>query len=150
MEALAWHLFYDPNIIVPMTYRMPEVGVELDMTYDSAAREGDFLDYEYHFSRPHDGVVARVSKQWFSWADTYGVDIADTGLNGVLITPEEDQRTFKLFSQPWVAAMDRLISVTGEPATTVPERYAFAAPPVTLRITERPKQDDQVARAEAR
>jgi uncharacterized protein YxjI len=38
--------------------------------------EGDFLDHEYVFNR--DGrLVAGVSKHWFSWTDTYGVDIAE-------------------------------------------------------------------------
>ncbi|MDB6067303.1 MAG: hypothetical protein JWR26_3511 [Pedosphaera sp.] len=30
------------------------------------------------------GVVATISKQWFAWTDTYGVDIAD-GEDDVLI-----------------------------------------------------------------
>ena len=38
--------------------------------------EGDFLDHEYTISRGG-GVVATVSKRWFSWADTYGIEIAD-------------------------------------------------------------------------
>jgi len=43
---------------------------------DDLEAEGDFLDHEYVFNR--DGSpVAAVSKQWFSWSDTYGVDIAD-------------------------------------------------------------------------
>ena len=43
---------------------------------DDLEAEGDFLDHEYVFSR--DGnAVASVSKQWFTWSDTYGVDIAD-------------------------------------------------------------------------
>jgi uncharacterized protein YxjI len=46
--------------------------------------EGDFLDYEYAFTRPNDGVVARVSKKWFAWQDTYGIDIVD-GEDDVLI-----------------------------------------------------------------
>ncbi len=34
---------------------------------------GDFWDHEYAFER--DGrTVARVSKQWFSWTDTFGVE----------------------------------------------------------------------------
>jgi uncharacterized protein YxjI len=38
--------------------------------------KGDFSDHEYDFER--DGsVVARVSKAWFSWTDTYGIEIAD-------------------------------------------------------------------------
>ncbi len=42
---------------------------------DDLEAEGDFLDHEYAFSR--DGnTVAAVSKEWFSWSDTYGVDIA--------------------------------------------------------------------------
>jgi uncharacterized protein YxjI len=43
---------------------------------DDLEAEGDFLDHEYVFNR--DGSpVAAVSKQWFSWSDTYGVDIED-------------------------------------------------------------------------
>ena len=44
---------------------------------------GDFFDREYEFTR--DGrTIARVSKKFFSWTDTYGVDIAD-GEDDVLI-----------------------------------------------------------------
>lgn len=38
---------------------------------------GDFFDFEYEFTR--DGrTVARVSKKFFSCTDTYGVDIAES------------------------------------------------------------------------
>jgi uncharacterized protein YxjI len=43
---------------------------------DDLEAEGDFLDHEYAFSRGGQ-TVASVSKQWFAWADTYGVEIAD-------------------------------------------------------------------------
>jgi len=44
---------------------------------DDLTAEGDFFDHEYSFTRG--GVcVAQVSKQWFAWTDTYGVEIADT------------------------------------------------------------------------
>ncbi|MEO8619753.1 MAG: LURP-one-related family protein [bacterium] len=43
---------------------------------DDLEAEGDFMDHEYAFRRG-ERVVATVSKQWFSWTDTYGVDIAD-------------------------------------------------------------------------
>jgi len=43
---------------------------------DDLEAEGDFMDHEYAFRRG-DRVVATVSKRWFSWTDTYGVDIAD-------------------------------------------------------------------------
>ena len=50
---------------------------------DDLEAEGDFLDHEYTFRRG-DRVVATVSKKWFSWTDTYGIDIAD-GEDQVLI-----------------------------------------------------------------
>src|SRR3954468_1832181 len=43
---------------------------------DDLEAEGNFTDHEYEFRRG-DRVVATVSKQWFSWTDTYGIDIAD-------------------------------------------------------------------------
>ncbi len=44
---------------------------------------GDFFDREYRFTR--DGrTIATVSKRFFAWTDTYGIDIAD-GEDDVLI-----------------------------------------------------------------
>jgi len=43
---------------------------------DDLKAEGDLMDHEYTFHRG-DVPVAHVSKQWFTWSDTYGVDIAD-------------------------------------------------------------------------
>ncbi|MDB6112385.1 MAG: hypothetical protein JWR69_4135, partial [Pedosphaera sp.] len=50
---------------------------------DDLEATGNFLDHEYQFARGGTGVAA-VSKKWFTWADTYGVDIAD-GEDDVLI-----------------------------------------------------------------
>lgn len=50
---------------------------------DDLIAEGDFLDHEYSFMRGSD-CVATVSKRWFSWTDTYGVEIAD-GEDDVLL-----------------------------------------------------------------
>jgi len=50
---------------------------------DDLEAEGNFLDREYTFTR-FGNIVATLSKKWFSWTDTYGVDIAD-GQDGVLI-----------------------------------------------------------------
>jgi uncharacterized protein YxjI len=50
---------------------------------DDLEAEGDFIEHEYVFHRG-DSEVARVSKQWFSWSDTYGVDIRP-GEDDVLI-----------------------------------------------------------------
>ena len=45
--------------------------------------EGDFLDHEYTFDRGGN-VVATVSKRWFSWTDTYGIEVAE-GEDPVLV-----------------------------------------------------------------
>lgn len=50
---------------------------------DDLEAEGSFTDHEYSFTRGG-RTVAQVSKQWFSWSDTYGVDVAD-GEDDVLI-----------------------------------------------------------------
>jgi uncharacterized protein YxjI len=50
---------------------------------DDLEATGDFLQHEYTFRRG-ERVVAHVSKQWFAWTDTYGVDIAD-GEDDILI-----------------------------------------------------------------
>jgi uncharacterized protein YxjI len=50
---------------------------------DDLAAQGNFLDMEYTFERAG-RTVAEVSKRWFAWSDTYGVDIAD-GEDVVLI-----------------------------------------------------------------
>ena len=45
--------------------------------------EGDFFQHEYSFLR-QGKPVARVSKQWFDWTDTYGVDV-DPGQEDIVI-----------------------------------------------------------------
>ncbi len=50
---------------------------------DDLEAVGDFMDHEYTFER-HGHDVASISKRWFSWTDTYGVDIK-SGENDVLI-----------------------------------------------------------------
>jgi uncharacterized protein YxjI len=41
---------------------------------DDPEAVGDFLNHEYQFQRGG-RTIATVSKRWFSWSDTYGVDI---------------------------------------------------------------------------
>ena len=38
--------------------------------------QGNFLDYEYTFTR-NDQMVATISKKWFTLRDTYGVEVAE-------------------------------------------------------------------------
>ncbi len=50
---------------------------------DDLEAAGNFLDMEYVFTRGGQ-TVAEVSKRWFAWSDTYGVDISE-GEDEVLI-----------------------------------------------------------------
>jgi uncharacterized protein YxjI len=50
---------------------------------DDLEAAGDFTDHEYTFERGG-RTVAVVSKRWFSWTDTYGVEIAE-GEDDILI-----------------------------------------------------------------
>ena len=50
---------------------------------DDLEAAGSFMDREYTFTRSS-SVVATVSKRWFTWTDTYGVDI-EAGEDDVLI-----------------------------------------------------------------
>ncbi len=50
---------------------------------DDLVADGSFGEYEYVFRRSH-GPVASVSKRFFSWTDSYGIDI-DDGEDPVLI-----------------------------------------------------------------
>jgi uncharacterized protein YxjI len=43
---------------------------------DDLEARGNLLDHEYTFTRGGQ-VVAEVSKKWFSWTDSYGIDVAE-------------------------------------------------------------------------
>ena len=50
-EKLAWYLWYDPLIELPLTKRSAR-GEEVPVTFSSREREGDFLDYQFEIV-PH-------------------------------------------------------------------------------------------------
>ena len=50
---------------------------------DDLTASGNFTDHEYVIAREGQ-EVATVSKQWFAWSDTYGVDVA-YGQDDILI-----------------------------------------------------------------
>ena len=45
--------------------------------HDALTAEGEFTDHEYTFTRGG-RAVATVSKQWFTFADTYGVEVDES------------------------------------------------------------------------
>ncbi|MGK0577778.1 LURP-one-related/scramblase family protein [Macrococcus capreoli] len=42
---------------------------------------GNFLNYEYVIEDGKGSVVAKISKKFFSWRDTFGIDIVDESAN---------------------------------------------------------------------
>lgn len=68
----------------------------------------------------------------------YGVKVLDIGLNGVMITEKETERTIRLFAEDWVQPQSRPFFAVGraEAAGT-----ADSAPPVTLEIVPGPGGD---------
>ncbi|HTR79439.1 MAG TPA: LURP-one-related family protein [Gemmatimonadaceae bacterium] len=52
--------------------------------HDALTAEGNFSDHEYVFTRAGRQVAA-VSKQWFTFADTYGVDVTADDEDPVLL-----------------------------------------------------------------
>ena len=50
---------------------------------DDLEAQGSFLDHEYTITRSGH-AAATVSKRWFSWTDTYGIEIGD-GEDDVLV-----------------------------------------------------------------
>jgi len=60
----------------PFTFFQCTFDIHVDGRGDLEAL-GNLTDHEYTVSR--DGQpVAQISKAWFDWADTYGVDVADS------------------------------------------------------------------------
>lgn len=60
------------EVVKEFTFLRQEYTVEgLDWTV-----EGDFWAHEYQINSEN-GVVATISKRWFTWGDTYEIDIAD-------------------------------------------------------------------------
>ncbi len=47
VRDLAWYLFYDPFISIPLTKRVPGTDVSVPFVYSAQSAEGDFLDYNF-------------------------------------------------------------------------------------------------------
>jgi uncharacterized protein YxjI len=60
----------------PFTFFHCTFDIHIDGHGDLEAH-GDLTDYEYTVTR-NGGPVAQISKAWLAWGDTYGVDVADT------------------------------------------------------------------------
>ena len=63
------------NVVKEITFFRDQFSVDVPGPNDYEVN-GNFLDHEFEFTRSG-RTVARVSKTYFSWTDTYGIDIVD-------------------------------------------------------------------------
>jgi hypothetical protein len=61
-----------------------------------------------------------------------GVTVVNSGLNGVLVTENQNTRTFTLRAEDWVETMDQPIYVVAEVESNSPTRHASA--PLALKV----------------
>jgi uncharacterized protein YxjI len=82
-RVLSWGKTYEishgGNVVAtvkkdPLAFFKHRFTVEVPGIADNFEAEGNLSDHEYSITRGGQ-VVATVSKQWFTWADTYGIDI---------------------------------------------------------------------------
>ena len=72
-----------------------------------------------------------------SWVLSQGrnsVIVKDAGLNGVMITEDEETQRFELSAESWALATEHPIFVVGRIETASPQRSDFPAEPLTLII----------------
>jgi hypothetical protein len=108
----------------------PDVELSLEPVV-ARLNPGGFAEVTVHVTR-NNGFAGRVQIETRNLP--FGTDIANRGLNGILITENETSRTFRITSLPWTAPMERVITIIGEPATTGRATYLYAAPPIRLQI----------------
>lgn len=97
--------------------------------------------------RPGETITAQVAVKRKSYAQRvnfgkedaalnlpFGVYVDNTGLNGVLITPEENERTFFLTAERWVKPCSRLIFLEAE------EAGKPSSNPAVLRVLPAPSK----------
>jgi len=63
------------NVVKELTLFKDKFSVDVPGPNDYEVK-GNFLQHEFEFIRS-DQTVAHVSKQYFSWTDTYGIDIIE-------------------------------------------------------------------------
>jgi uncharacterized protein YxjI len=103
--APTWEIYRDgrPYATVKKSLFSPlhaKFSVDVPGPDDLEAR-GNLLEHEYTFTRDGQGV-AEVSKKWFSWTDSYGVDVAEGEDDALILAcavvidmashPDEDEK----------------------------------------------------------
>ena len=115
---------------ITVAERTPDVELTLEPSVVQLA-PGGRVDLTVHVTR-NNGFAGRVQINVQNLP--HGVVVANTGLNGVLVTEAEEKRTFTLLAEKWVPSMERTMMVTGLPATRANMRYDYASNPVQLIV----------------
>jgi hypothetical protein len=73
----------------------------------------------------------------------FGVRVLNIGLNGVLVTEQQRQRTIVLYAEPWVEAAQRPFYAVGKAEAAATEH---SSPPIELVVAPRVRGPDTAAR----
>ena len=79
-------------------------------------RPGQTIQARITVDRKKHKARINFGKQDAAFNAPFGVYVNNTGLNGVLIPPEEKEREFSLTAEPWMQPCERLIFVESEEA----------------------------------
>lgn len=104
---------------------------EIEVTTDQKevmVRPGGTTRLTVHIQR-RQGFRGRVPVQVLGLP--HGVRVLDIGLNGILITERQTERTIVLYCEPWVEATQHPFVVAAQHEGT---GRMFAAPPIQLRV----------------
>lgn len=85
----------------------------------------------------HNGFADRIPIDLRNLPD--GVYVLDTGLNGIMITPEETERSFTIYAEPWVQPEAIPVFSVLEVETRSALGNVYATPPSVLNITVDPQ-----------
>jgi hypothetical protein len=95
---------------------------------------GQTAEVKVRVSR-HNGFIGRVPVQVRDLPSR--VRVTDSGLNGVLITEDEQERSFKLWALPNAEPVEGTIYIAGQIETRSPQQNLYAAPQA-VRVVVKP------------
>ena len=89
----------------------------------------------------HNGFADRIPIDLRNLPD--GVYVLDTGLNGIMITPDETERSFIIYAEPWVQPEALPVFSVLEVETRSALGNVYATQPSVLNITVDPQAISQ-------
>lgn len=148
---LAWHLFYNPEIEVPIVKTIPGSNIRVESSYSAMDREGDFLEYNFSI-HPHsqgdrspESMLADINTILQGMILPLMPNITEQG--GRIRTDLLIREVARLKNLPF---LDQLVEYAEDIRQPVPGPVANspARPPVQVRVNERVSRPGASARGQ--